>query len=256
MAVTEAISSWSPPVVPFENEVVIVLVGPDQRKFAIHKSLICASSKFFSSAFNGGYIETHSCVIKLPEVAPKFFEFFYRWLYSPPRRSGDALYRRVSDAESQPDVLLLDLYVLADYLLVPGLKILALEQIRDTFSSYDPTIPSHEFISFLFKDENLKFMQLYLVKHITYWISKSEDRDVWVELVKVHDKLALEMAIEFANLDTTHVDALKVVHPSKVFSPEVEWGFNLATLAVEARQNDVEPEEISGAKVLGEFILK
>ena len=255
MVAAESVVGWAPPVVPLGKEVVIVLVGPEQEKFAVHKDLFCASSHFFSSALKGGFNEALSGVIKLPEVAPNYFEFLYRWLYSPPRQNGDPLYQQVPDADSEPDIILLNIYVMADYLLVPGLKLLALEQLRDLFSSNDPTIPSHGFIKVLFEDGNQKSIQLYLVKHIAFWLSKSQDRDEWVELIKVHDKLALEMAVEFANLDTTHVDALKVVHPSKVFSLEVEDGMNLVTLAVEARQNDIEPTEVSGAKVLGKFHL-
>ncbi len=253
MAATRAIAGWSPPVVPFGTDIVVILVGADQEKFSVHKNLICACSRYFHCAFNGGFTETQSGVIKFPDVEPKLFEFFYRWLYSAPRLARDAIYQRPSDEERQPDELLLSLYRLADYLLIPGMKLLAVEQIRDTFSSYEPTIPSHEFTYLLFKDDELKSLQLYVVKHISYWMSKSQDRDEWVELIKVHNNLAVQMAVDFANLDTTHVDALKVVHPFKVANLEIELGMNLAVMGVEARQNDLAPTEIADAKVLGEF---
>ena len=255
MAAAQAVTGWSPPVVPLGTEIVIILLGPNQQKFGVHKNLICASSKYFNSAFNDGFAEAQSGVIKLPELEPKLFDFFYRWLYSAPRLVGETLYKRAPDTDRQPDELLLTLYRLADYLLVPGMKLMALEQIRETFSSYEPTIPSHEFTYLLFEDDQLESIQLYIVKHIGYWMSKSQDRDEWVELIKMHNKLAVQIAVEFANLDTTHVDALKVVHPFKVPNLEIELGMNLAVLGVEARQNDLVPVEMPDGKVLSEFTL-
>lgn len=159
----------------------------------------------------------------------------------------------VSDSERQPDELLLDLYLLADYLLTPGMKLLVLEQIRDLFSSHEATIPSNEFTYLLFENDHLKALQQYIVKHISYWLSKSQDRNEWIVLIKVHKKLALEMAVDFTTLETTHVDALKVVHPFRVLNNEIEIGMGLAVLEMEARLNDVQPNEIPDAKVLGEF---
>lgn len=251
LATASAIAGWSPPVVPFGSDIVVILVGTEQHKFAVHQNLICAASRFFSSAFRGGFAETFSGVIKLPIVKPKLFEFVYRWLYSDPCLIGEPVYIRASDIDRHPDELLLSLYQLADYLLIPGMKLLVREQLRDLFSAYEATIPSHEFIRLLFKDDQLTAVQSYIIKHIGYWMSKSKDKDEWVKLIQVHSKLTLGMAIEFANLDTTHVDALKVVHPSKVVDHGIERGLDL--LGVEARSNDVEPKETAGAKVLGKF---
>lgn len=252
MATTRNITGWSPPVVSYGTEIVIILVGVIQQKFSVHKKLICASSRYFNTAFNGGFAETQSGVIKFPDIEPKIFGLFNQWIYATPRQIGEPLYECAGDTECHPDELLLHVYRFADYLVIPGLKCLALQQIRETFSACEPNIPSHRFTYLLFKNDELKFLQLYIVKHIGFWLSKSQDRDDWIELIKIHDKLAVQMAVEFASLDTIHVDALKVVHPSKVANREIELGMDLATLGVEARQNDEVPMGLSGATELSE----
>ncbi|KAJ9610288.1 hypothetical protein H2200_005065 [Cladophialophora chaetospira] len=255
MAGTEDISSWSPPVVAFGTDFVIVLVGTEPQRFCVHKDLICACSNYFNSAYNGSFAETQSGVIKLPDLEPKLFNLFYQWLYSPARKVSEPLYQRPSDNELHPDELLLHLYRLADYLLVPGLQLLVIEQLKETFSSVEPTIPSDEFVSLLFADDQLRFMQTYVLKHMSFWISKCEDKDAWKELINNHSMVALGMATEFANLNPIHVDALEIIHPSKIADFEATVGLSLTGLQVEARKKDCEPAEISGGKVLGEFTV-
>ncbi|EXJ57336.1 hypothetical protein A1O7_07683 [Cladophialophora yegresii CBS 114405] len=255
MAGSTGFAPWSPPVVPLGTEIVTVIVGPEEHRFGVHKDLICASSKFFNSAFNGGYKETTSGEIELHGLDAKLFGFFYRWLYSPVRRVGEVTYQRAQDVQVQPDELLLHIYRLAEYLIVPGLQLLAIEQLKETFSACEPTIPSREFIYLVFEDDQQKFMQSYLVKHIVFWISKSEDKDAWVELFAVHQKMAMGMAVEFATLETTHVDALKVVHPSKIPDFESHLFLDLPALQAEARGNDVVSVEFPGGKVLGKSLL-
>jgi hypothetical protein len=253
MATGNEIAGWSPPLVPLGTEIVSIIVGSEKEFFGVHRNLICASSKFFTSAFCGGFHEAQVREITLPELDPKVFGFFYRWLYSPPRRVDEPLYQRAQDIECQPDELLFNLHRLSDYLLVPGLQLLVIEQLKDIFSSCDPTIPSNEFIQLLFDDDQLRLTQSYVIKHISYWISKSEDKDPWIEIIRTHDKLAMAMAVEFANLNTTHVDALKLVHPSQIPEFEVGVSDSLVMLTTEARQNDVHSLTISGAKELCKF---
>lgn len=247
-----AIAGWSPPIVAMGTELITVVVGLERKTFGAHKNLLCASSKYFDSALNGGFLESESKEVKLFAIDPVVFEFFYRWLYSPPRGVDDPLYQQARDSVLQPDLLLLNLYLLGDYLLCPGFKLLAIEQLRALFSYYDPAIPSHEFLCFLFNADHLQPLQMYIIKHIGFWISKSEDRDEWVELIKTHRAVALDMAVEFASLETIHKDALKVVHPSKVTHSEIELGLNREVLAVQARANDAQPTHPPDEKVLGE----
>ena len=156
------------PSVPLGTEIVPVIVGSEKQSFNIHKALLCASSKLCASAFNGPSAEAQSHKMTSPELDPKLFAFFYRWLYTPPRKGWDPLYQRPQDLESPPDVILLKLYLMSDYLMAPGFQLLTIEQLKQVFSSSEATIPSHEFINLLFKDDQLYFVQAYLVKHIGF----------------------------------------------------------------------------------------
>lgn len=65
-------------------------MGEDLQDFGVHKSLICHHSPYFKAAFNSGFEETTTGIIKLPDVKVEVFELFFHWLYTqrinkPPR---------------------------------------------------------------------------------------------------------------------------------------------------------------------------
>ena len=59
-----------------------MLVGPDERRFDVHKELLCSVSDFFSAALDGGFQESEAGVVKLPEQDVKTFQYFMHWLYT------------------------------------------------------------------------------------------------------------------------------------------------------------------------------
>lgn len=61
---------------------VQILVGPDEKRFDVHKELLCSVSDFFSAALNGGFKEAATGVVKLPEQDTETFQYFVHWLYS------------------------------------------------------------------------------------------------------------------------------------------------------------------------------
>lgn len=139
---------------------VSISVGPHEKKFDVHKELLCSVSDFFSAALNGGFKEAEAGAVKLPEQDPDTFQYFVHWLYAGKLtgyfRAGtspsleelnvaaiaereaqkittdspekiDAIYE-ASDAlnlaifEEAPIPALVSLYVLADALQVRGLR--------------------------------------------------------------------------------------------------------------------------------------
>lgn len=60
---------------------VQVKVGPE-KTFIIHKGLLCNSAAYFKAAFEGGFKESQSQVLELPEDDPVMFSHFELWLYS------------------------------------------------------------------------------------------------------------------------------------------------------------------------------
>ncbi|KAI9640744.1 hypothetical protein NHQ30_011053 [Ciborinia camelliae] len=72
---------------PMRNKIlsptfVHIQVGRDLKDFGVHKDIICHYSPYFKAAFNSGFQETITGVLKLPETEPEVFELFYHWLYN------------------------------------------------------------------------------------------------------------------------------------------------------------------------------
>ncbi|KAI9733917.1 MAG: hypothetical protein M1834_002572 [Cirrosporium novae-zelandiae] len=61
---------------------VVTLIGRnEQKKFNIHRSLLCSHSKFFKEAFSGNFKESAENTIRLPEN-PILIESLVRWMYT------------------------------------------------------------------------------------------------------------------------------------------------------------------------------
>ncbi|KAK3715690.1 hypothetical protein LTR37_006915 [Vermiconidia calcicola] len=65
----------------FTNDVT-VLIGKDEKKFALHKSLICKSSIFFWAAYSGVWKESKEATVRLPETETQSFTTYVGWLYT------------------------------------------------------------------------------------------------------------------------------------------------------------------------------
>jgi len=70
---------------------VIVLAGPDEVPFGIHKDLICAKSAFFSKHFEAQNNDQLEHVVKLPEVDTEVFGLAQNFIYTDP---SSAMMRR------------------------------------------------------------------------------------------------------------------------------------------------------------------
>lgn len=57
-------------------------MGEHLNDFGIHKDLICHYSPCFKAAFNFGFEEATSGIIKLPGTEADIFELSYHWLYT------------------------------------------------------------------------------------------------------------------------------------------------------------------------------
>jgi len=61
--------------------VVTVLVGPDEKRYTVHKSLLTAQSEYFDRALNGKFKEADEQTIRLTEESPDAFDLLIGWLY-------------------------------------------------------------------------------------------------------------------------------------------------------------------------------
>jgi len=76
------------------TETVNLYVGPEKKKFVVHKHLLTAQSKYFNGAFNRNFKEASEGSIFLEEDDPEVVDLLVVWLYrgSLPRASEKVRY--------------------------------------------------------------------------------------------------------------------------------------------------------------------
>ncbi|KAI9802100.1 MAG: hypothetical protein M1833_002021 [Piccolia ochrophora] len=65
----------------FTSKPVDVYVGPEQKKYTLHQTVLCSQSGFFRAAFEGSFREAVEDCIRLPDEDVATFELFIGWLY-------------------------------------------------------------------------------------------------------------------------------------------------------------------------------
>jgi hypothetical protein len=63
------------------NESVIICVGPERKRYLIHKDLLTKQSEFFNKVLNGNFKEAEENLIYLEEESPAAFDLLVGWLY-------------------------------------------------------------------------------------------------------------------------------------------------------------------------------
>jgi hypothetical protein len=64
------------------NDLIVVLVGPKEDKFQVHKDTLCERSKFFEAAVSTDrWTEGQEKVVRLPEVAQRALRTYVHWVY-------------------------------------------------------------------------------------------------------------------------------------------------------------------------------
>ena len=64
------------------GEVVNILVGRERKEFAVHDSILRATSPFFGAAFGKEWKESRARGMKLPKDKPETFHAYVQWLYT------------------------------------------------------------------------------------------------------------------------------------------------------------------------------
>ena len=57
-------------------------MGPEEKRFSVHKEAICAKSKFFAAACSKRWIEGQEKLVRLPETKAEAFKEYCKWVYS------------------------------------------------------------------------------------------------------------------------------------------------------------------------------
>lgn len=109
------------------QEIVYVVVGPEGKKFGVHKDQLCASSDYLKAAFGGSFQEAVRGEVVLKETSAMAFGMMVEWLYTGKITEELCQDRGLSNADKlakdKPTIpQLLDVWILADYLLAPQLQ--------------------------------------------------------------------------------------------------------------------------------------
>ena len=140
---------------PYSPTFVHILVGPNQKDFAIHRNLICQLSGFFDAAFNGSFSEASSGVIELYEEDPDLFELVYKWCYMKDTAQYNDGQSIMCGAEQ-----IVRLWVLGDRYDMPGTPLA---------TSLGSTIVSSYFMDVPRARENFRLLPYSLIfEHIDY----------------------------------------------------------------------------------------
>lgn len=114
---SQAKTTRKPPSLHKPQAVMItVIVGPEQEKFSIHKDFLTYNSPYFAKALHGQFSEATEKKVELDHTTVTAFGLFQLWIYKKDLKescTNDSL----PSAED-----LADLWILADYLQMPGLQ--------------------------------------------------------------------------------------------------------------------------------------
>ncbi|KAH6713945.1 hypothetical protein BKA61DRAFT_656502 [Leptodontidium sp. MPI-SDFR-AT-0119] len=122
------------------SEIVHIKVGKELKDFGVHKDLICYHSPYFKAAFNSGFEEAKTGIMKLPETNTKVFELFVHWLYT------QVLWSKDDDKEEKRTALetMMDLHLFADMIRAVSLMNQSITALRD-LSDAGSVVPTQTF---------------------------------------------------------------------------------------------------------------
>ena len=221
---------------------VLVGSGDNQKIFPVHKNLLCAASEYLESDLNcRSYLGSQEMTLTLEYLENTdhcTFEVIQRWVYSG---TVDNASSYAGGDDLHEDQFWLDVYLLADYLEVRAIQVIAFERFETVFPCKKPIVlPSKEFIQKLYKwGTSKKALQAYVAKHSAYWMLRDpKNAERWTKLLASYrsygkdtlvwiSKLLPMQAREPENFDFEHP-----AHSRGEFA--IEYNLNLQVLRKEA----------------------
>jgi hypothetical protein len=109
------------------DDLITVLLGPDEFQFQVHRSNICERSKFFEAAVSTDrWIEGQQNVVRLPEVGAADFQMYIHWVYTG-KLSPDVFWSNTGLDPYREQRAYFAAYIIADFLNDSDLCTLALD---------------------------------------------------------------------------------------------------------------------------------
>ncbi|KAL2064592.1 hypothetical protein VTL71DRAFT_3729 [Oculimacula yallundae] len=131
------------------SEVVELIVGPEKKKFIVHKDLLCSKVPYFEKMFKGGYSEATNNSAAFPEDNVECFDLLLGWIYNGRLRALTA------DTKNANGVRVIswsmsDFYSFTDKICLPDLQDYALD-LYINMAEKGNTLPDVSHIKELYK---------------------------------------------------------------------------------------------------------
>ncbi|KAK7177377.1 BTB/POZ domain-containing protein, partial [Paraphaeosphaeria sporulosa] len=187
----------------------------EEEQFKIHKLVLCAQSKFFSTAFNGEWKESAEGVVHLKDdvrVVEAMLHFMYTFDYEA-----------IGDAENSPSPMVFNVkvYSIAEKYDIPALKLLAKQKLQKTAEiCWDmddfPHAVAEIYASTPSADQSLRQLSTEIsCDHIKQLLAKQGFRDVLDEAVGFASDVAQFLA----------KNQVRSIQPKKYTCPGCEHTF-------------------------------
>ncbi|KAF7943062.1 hypothetical protein EAE96_011007 [Botrytis aclada] len=124
------------------DELVHIFVGPEKKKFSVHKNLIRRSGDFFKAAFqDNGFKEGAENKMDLPEDMPHIFQGFVNWMYTA---QVGSLRIPPEVAENDRNLAIIELHIFADKCQIEQLMNFTMDLLQDSLNNYDNRLSFRE----------------------------------------------------------------------------------------------------------------
>ena len=196
------LSSW------LTDRIVTVIVGRDQKKWAVHAKLLCSKSKYFDRFFNGDEEHEARDDMHLPGEDPKLFALLIRWLYGTAfANSGGTRIFRFNPPDGK-DITVRDyigLYILGGKIEIMGVKNAAIDALYAYFGPDAEKAPGEarhpDFRDIQYAFEHTlpdSHMRRLLVAHALFYLFGKKRRGAplppaWEEVISRNGEIAWAM---------------------------------------------------------------
>jgi len=167
------------------------LVGSDEKRYAVHRALLCYYSPYFTAALNGSFKEADEDALKLENTEDEVFDYFLHWLYTQTLPEPDC-----SNNEGTPpassggpnedhDHWMTGLFIFAEFYNVPQLRKEVIDQFYFEYAcSGISALPDYQTIILAFSSlpDTSPFCRFLVRIYAVRWdVSYDEDDDEAVD---------------------------------------------------------------------------
>jgi hypothetical protein len=118
------------------NQMVTLYAGDSGEAFTVHKEFACHYSPVLKAAFNSNFVEGQTQTYRLQETTERAVRLLVQWFYTQkldifvPESEEDAKSGEYIAAKVSQDMSLVELWILAEKLLIPALQNLVAKGIE------------------------------------------------------------------------------------------------------------------------------